>query len=392
MNILVYPHQMVIGGSQINALELAARIRDRGHTVTVVAPDGPLVEMVTQLGLPYYQTVSDSDEVSLRTGFQLAGLVRRLEIDVIHAYEWRPALEASYVPHFLSGVPLVVTVLSMSVPNFIPKHLPLIVGTAELGAMMRSKGRPRIEVMEPPVDVEMNRSGDIARARSVWSFQPDEIVVAVICRMTSDLQKLEGVLEAMEVIGDLAQDAPLRFLVVGGGEGIEEVTRRAEEVNSRFGHPIIVVAGPMSDPREAYEASDIVLGMGSSALRGMVFAKPLVVQGSNGFWRLLDPDSVDLFLWQGWYGDGGNGPGDLRAILRRLLSDRSELLALGEFGRELAERRFSLDHAAATTAAILEQAVCNAKTGSNLSSLARSAASYGKCLINDMRRRAGAVV
>jgi glycosyltransferase involved in cell wall biosynthesis len=379
---------MVIGGSQINALELAARIRDSGHTVTIVAPDGPLVEMVAELGLPYHRTVSDGDEVSLRTGFQLIDLVRRLNIDVIHAYEWRPALEASFVPHFLTGVPVVATVLSMDVPNFIPKHLPLVVGTEELGEMMRGKGRQRVHVMEPPIDAELNRSKDVAQARMAWSFHPHEVVVSVICRMTRDLQKLEGVLEAIEVVGSLAHDWPLRFLVVGSGNCIEQVQRRATEINSRFERDVIVVTGSMSDPRRAYEASDIVLGMGSSALRGMAFAKPLIVQGANGFWHLLDPGSVDLFLWQGFYGDGKCAVGDLRTTLERLISDPSRRLALGEFGRKLVEDRFSLDHAAATTISILEQAVSETRTGPNLPSLARSAASYGKCLINDMLRRA----
>ena len=45
------------------------------------------------------------------------------------------------------------------------------------------------------------------------------------------------------------------------------------------------LAGEMLDPRPAYAAADVVLGMGGSALRGMAFGKPLVVQGVR---RLLE--------------------------------------------------------------------------------------------------------
>ena len=38
MRVLVYPHAMEIGGSQLNAVETGAALRDRGHEVTVQAP------------------------------------------------------------------------------------------------------------------------------------------------------------------------------------------------------------------------------------------------------------------------------------------------------------------------------------------------------------------
>ncbi|SFV27642.1 Glycosyltransferase involved in cell wall bisynthesis [Devosia crocina] len=386
MNILVYPHQMVVGGSQINALEIAARIRDRGHAVTIVAPDGPLVPMIKQLGLDYVRTASDSDEVSLRTAFQLLDLVQRLNIDVIHAYEWRPALEASFVPHLLRGVPLVVTVLSMGVPGYIPRHLPLIVGTAEIASDMRLKGRKQVEVIEPPVDLDLNRPGDVAAARARWSFAREEVVISVVCRMTTDLQKLEGVLQAIDAVSGLADVPPCRFLVVGGGQGLEAVQAKAGAINRRAGRELVLVTGAMNDPRPAYEASDIVLGMGSSALRGLAFAKPLVVQGANGFWKLLDHCSADAFLWQGFYGDGGKGTGDLQLILSDLVASPHRRATLGKFGRQLVEQKFSLDCATTKAMSILETAARKPRPLSSVAPIARAAGLYGKSLLHALHR------
>ncbi len=77
------------------------------------------------------------------------------------------------------------------------------------------------------------------------------------------------------------------------------------------------MTGQMTDPRDAYAAADIMLGMGGSALRAMAFAKPLVVQGERGYWRLLTPESLDFFLDKGWYwlGDGSDGAPLLEQIL-----------------------------------------------------------------------------
>src|SRR5690606_4331926 len=103
---------------------------------------------------------------------------------------------------------------------------------------------------------------------------------------------------------------------------------------------------------------DVVLGMGGSALRGMAFAKPLVVQGERGFWRRCDEQSVSLFLDGGWYGlgDGGDGAARLRAELGPLLAEPARRLQLGRFARKLVEERFSLAHAARVQLEVYEQA------------------------------------
>ena len=43
MKVLVYPHSMEVGGSQLNAVQVAGAVRDRGHEVIVISEPGPLV-------------------------------------------------------------------------------------------------------------------------------------------------------------------------------------------------------------------------------------------------------------------------------------------------------------------------------------------------------------
>ena len=108
----------------------------------------------------------------------------------------------------------------------------------------------------------------------------------------------------------------------------------------------------MTDPRPAYAAADIVLGMGVSALRAMAFAKPVVVQGEHGFCELLTPQSAGLFSQHGWFGLGppehgrAQAAAKLTAILRDLADDRQRQINLGQFARTLVVERHSLDTAA----------------------------------------------
>ena len=109
---------------------------------------------------------------------------------------------------------------------------------------------------------------------------------------------------------------------------------------------MVTVTGPLLDPADAYTAADVVLGMGSSALKGLAYGKPLVVQGEAGFFRLLDEGSLATFLHQGWFGHGGGGSGALAAELCRVLR-LPERAQLGRWGRTLVVERFSLGAAAA---------------------------------------------
>ena len=172
--------------------------------------------------------------------------------------------------------------------------------------------------------------------------------MSVVCRMTSELGKVSGVLEAVSAVEQLADRYAVRLLVVGEGPELARVQRAAAVVNKRTGQETVMVTGGLLDPRPAYDVADVVLGMGSSALRGLAFGKPLVVQGPSGFWELLTPDSAPAFLERGFMGyRPGDGVVALTDVLQRLLPDAPARASLGAFGRRLVAERFSLTEAAA---------------------------------------------
>ena len=133
MRVLVYPHAMEIGGSQLNAIEIAAGVRDRGHYVAVVSRPGPLVETVRRLGLEHFPLDPRARRMpSPRAAAHLTQLARRHGIDIVHGYEWPPTIEAFAGPRLRLGLPVVSTIMSMAVAPFLPRTIPLIVGTDDI--------------------------------------------------------------------------------------------------------------------------------------------------------------------------------------------------------------------------------------------------------------------
>jgi glycosyltransferase involved in cell wall biosynthesis len=351
VRILVYPHDLGIGGSQLNAIDIAHEIACRGHDVLVYGQPGPLTTHVAQLGLEFVESPDAGHRPTREIVRDLVRTIDDREIDIAHGYEWPPGLECYLACRGHSRARAVTTVMSMAVPPFLPHGMPLLVGTEQIAESERSGGRRLVSVLEPPVDIDANRPGvcaDLSELRDRWGLLDDRPTVVCVTRLAHQL-KLEGLLTAIGAIQALHVDRPAQLLIVGDGEARRDVEERAASANRALGYRAVVLTGELLDPRPAYEIADVCIAMGGSALRSMAFAKPLVVQGEGGFFRLLTPETLPDFLWAGWYGhgDGGHEPvSRLSRLLRGLLIDAEQRQELGRFGRTTIEQRFSLAAAA----------------------------------------------
>lgn len=357
MRILVYPHDLGIGGSQINAIDLAAGVAEAGHDVVVYAIPGPLVDYIKQRGLRFIPARRLRYRPAPSRIVQLASIAARERIDVIHAYEWSTCLDAYYGAGLVMGVPLVCTVLGMIVMPYVPSLVPLIMGTAELGDAARRVQRGGVWVLEPPIDTVNDHPGiDGSSFRRAHQVSDNDLLVVTVSRLALDL-KIDALVRAIDAVDMIRGRHPVRLVVVGGGPAHEALQQRAAAVNARWGREVVSLPGPDMDPRPAYAAADVVVGMGSSALRALAIGRPVVVQGEAAFSEVFEPATLDLFLRQGFYGlaDNAEGPARLAGQLERLLADPERRKALGAFGRQVVAERFSLKRAVQVQLDIYEQ-------------------------------------
>jgi glycosyltransferase involved in cell wall biosynthesis len=351
MRILVYAHAMELGGSQLNAIQLAGAVRDRGHEVIVLSEPGPLVDRVRSMGMEHVAIPMNRRRPSLQVTSSLVRLVRERRVDIVHGYEWPPIVEAFIGLGLWRRTPIVGTVMAMSVAPFLPRTVPLAVGTERIREAAVAAGHRRVTLLEPPVDIETdNPAVDGGKFRAEYGIHPDEVVVAMICRLVPEL-KLEGLLATCDAVADLALTGHrVRLVIVGDGRSRDDVAARAARANAAAGRQVVLLTGEMNDPRLAYAAADITVGQGGSALRGMAFGKPLVVVGERGFSEMLTPATARIFLKQGWYGLGpgslGSGVPALRLALEPLVSSLELRRELGAFAYQLVVERFSLRQAA----------------------------------------------
>ncbi|MBG0827443.1 glycosyltransferase family 4 protein [Planomonospora sp. ID67723] len=383
MRLLVGLHHLELGGSQLNALDLALRMRDRGHHVALLGTHtgrpGPMADLARERGLEITLVRHPRERTRpvapyrAAVAAELTRLVREQRFDLVHTYEYPLALDAVYGPHARLGTPLVSTVYTMRLPRWLPRNITLVAAYEEIAAAARACGQNCL-LIEPPVDTDADspQAVDGAAYRAGLGISPEEIVVGIVTRLEPEM-KAEGVVRAMEAVRRLDPEIPLRLLVVGTGPSYDELAARGAEVNEALGRQAVLVPGALGDPRPAYAASDISVGMGGSAVRGMSFARPLIVIGTRGFSRTFRPDTADHFLHVGYYGvgEGIEDPDPLAGQIRELALDAGLRSELGSWSRRLVVDRYSLDAAANR----LEHIYLEARTGQRRrgSELARTA-------------------
>ena len=383
MRVLVYPHDMELGGSSINAVDLAAAVREHGHHPVVVARPGPLSDRVHELGLPLVTM-----QVPVRPR-PWPGAVRALRAaarehraDLVHTYEFWPCLEGYFAVGASGRAAVLGTVMSMELAPFLPRSVPLTLGYADLRDEAARRQRAAVHLLPPPVDVDHDRPGasttGLARR---FGLRAGDLHVVLVSR-TAVAMKQEGIERAIDAVGALAAQLPVRLVVVGGGSAFPSLLARAGAVNEALGHPAVVLTGPLADPRPAYQIADVVVGMGSSALRGMAFGKPVVVVGVDGFSLVVEPETTPLFERTGFYGVGAGRPDaavdPLRRQLATLLGDPGRRAVLGRFGRGYVERELSLTAAARRLDRIYRQTA--AAAGSAWQRLPDTASTAGRVL------------
>ena len=362
MKILVFAHQLVVGGTPLNAIELTAALRDRhGHEVVLFAAPGPMVELVDRKGLRLLPAPEARIHPSPTRMRALREAVRAERPDVIHAWDWFQCIDAYYVEHLVMRVPMVVTdMMNVNVTRLLPKTLATTFGTPELVDMARTEGRKRVAFIPPPVDVHLNAPDavDGQAFRKSHGIGHRDVTLVTVSRLADEL-KSESLFRTIDVVGRLAKDLPLRFVIVGDGEARAKLERMADQVNASLGRRVVMLTGELLDPRYAYAAADIVVGMGGSALRGMAFGKPVIVVGKQGFSAPILPETAEFFYYKGFYGVGDGSPSNalLEAQVRGLAEHSDELSTLGKFSRQFVLQHYSLEVVSARLESFIRSAV-----------------------------------
>ena len=362
--ILVQVNSLELGGTQINAVDLATAMQNLGFDSFLIGPRdslprGPsLFDVARDRGVPL--EAYERPKTTLGGARDLNRIAHRHKVDLVHTYGTWGCRPAYWGPCLLARRGLVMTVYEMEVDPIVYRAPTLIVGTGYLLDDLRERHGP-VQLISPPVDLVRDDTAMVPTAEFLTEHDLNPahrriVVVSRLDNITLRPVKCNGIETAIRSITQIGSD-DVDLVIVGTGNDEKRLRGIGAEVNSQMGRRACVFVGPLSDPRPAYAAADIVIGMGGSAARGLSFGKPLVVAGEYGWFMTFRPETAQaIFRTSFWSEEHVPDPvAVLLAQLKPLLLSAEERERLGLFGRAFAVRNFGLANMAERLAGIYDE-------------------------------------
>lgn len=354
MRILYITNSMGIGGIETNLVGLTARLRARGHEITVVSTGGPLVAHLERSGARHVRA-----EVDLRRPLGLAGAIVRFPSLL---RRWRPD-----VVHAMSAAGNLVTVLAS-------RRTPTLFVTSPMGLQM-SEREPRVAstarnrllavradrifvisaeirrameaagvdgrrlIEQDVVGVELDRfaSPDGQHVRRELGLVDGDVVVTTIGALHPRKSHELFVAAASRLLATLPR---ARFFIVG--EGPQRGLLEQQIAHAGAQHAIRLLGARRDVPAilaatDIYVKPGVVEGfIGITVLEAMAVGRPVVA---------FDTIDVRAAIEPGRTGELARlaDVDDLARAITRLVGEPAAAAALARAGRALVEERFSLD-------------------------------------------------
>ncbi len=354
--VLLALMQLDIGGAETHVVDLARHLTGLGYRVLVASNGGCYVEKLAGYGVPHYQ-VPLHNHMLWRSVWAMRRIAREQRVDLIHAHARIPAFVTAVM-----GRPKRVRFITTAHYNF--KGLRYLSRWGEKTIAVSEDIRAylidyfrvppgRIVVIPNGVDTELFSPA----LPILQSGAPGPARIVMVSRMDGTLADVAvNLISACEQIYDRW---PLRLEIVGDGDNLDLVSKRAASCNRRRGEAVVSVLGARTDVYRILAGSDLVVGVSRVAMEAMSCAKPVILAGPQGFGGLLEPGMVDQFRGDNFTARQQNAAvtvSGLTAALEAFFNRPPEWRRnTGQFLRQLVIAEYSSLHMAERVAGVYEE-------------------------------------
>ncbi len=335
------------GGVERSTVEVAEAVAGAGWTALVASAGGRLVPAVERTGRHLLLPLNTKNPVSmLRNAQLLAGLIRREQVDVVHARSRAPAWSAWWAArqtgrHFVTtyhGAYGEELPLKRQYNAVMARGETVIVASRFMADMVSDRhrvGRERLRVIPRGVDpavfdpdaVSQERKDRIAAA---WSIQAAAPVILLPGRITG--WKGQSVL--LDAMARLSRHDPL-VVLAGADQGRTHITARLQEQAGRLGlGERVRLPGDCDDMPAALTVADVVVhastepeAFGRVVIEAQAMKRPVIASDLGGPVETVEHGVT------GWRVPAGD-PAALAAELERVLAmSMAERARVGDAAR-----------------------------------------------------------
>lgn len=352
MRVLLLTTHLNIGGIGTYTVSLAKALKAKGADVFVGSSGGVLVPELAQAGVSHIklniQTKSGLSPKVFKAIFEVAGIARRLKIDIIHS-QTRVTQIAGLLASKLSGAGFITTCHGFFRRNIGRRLLPAwgervvaISDAVKMGLIEDFRvEEKRVSLIHNGIDAKKflkdfsEKEKDDLKDR--FGIRRDHSVIGTIARFTPD--KGHDVL--LYALYKILQEKPnVQLLLVGDGKERAKIVDIAQRLG--LSEKVIFVK-PQINTAAVLAVMDIFMftprrreGLGIVLLEAMASGKAVIATKVGGIPNVVK-DGVNGFLVE------PSRPELLVDPVLRLLRDKELYKKMSQAGREIVVQKFSID-------------------------------------------------
>ncbi len=367
MRILMATMGLDIGGAETHIVELSKQLRAQGHDVAIASNGGIYVPEIEAAGIRHYCVPMHRRDLRcmLRARSLLRKVLRQERPDVVHAHARIPAFLCATLWQKLR-FPFVTTAhwvfenrgLVRYLTNWGQRTIAVSQDIKEYLIQEYNLPEGHISVTVNGIDTQ-KFSPDLPRKEVLTELglDPARPVLCHVSRMDRDRALVAG--QLVELAPELDRAVPgVQLVLVGGGELLEELQSKADQVNRTLGRPCVVLTGPRADINRIVAAGDLFVGVSRAALEAMAAAKPVILAGNEGCQGLFTPEQLAPAQAGNFCCRGFPLPTPQRLLdeVRAALALEPERRGqLGSYGRQVVLEQYSVHRMAQDCLEVYEQ-------------------------------------
>jgi glycosyltransferase involved in cell wall biosynthesis len=353
----IYPKDDYFTGAAIQLRELAQALADRGHEVVIATrPSEHWAKLCGQAYLTHYGLPMAS-EVDVRSAWQLAAILRRHRIEVVHAHKGKGRTLA-LMAGLLVRIPVLILNRGVSFPldpfqrlGYTTGRVTRVIAVCESikQGLVRSGVDPnKIEVIYSGTDTgRFHPRIDGTAVRRELGFGPGDFVITQI-----GVRSWKGNDDVIDAMSSVVATAPHARLLIVGARNPDALYER---VRRRFLNGRVCVIGYREDVPEVLAASDCCvdasyagLGLTGTLREALAVGRPVVATNLEGNPELVIHGVTGLLV-------PPRRPDALACALGDLIRHPRKACAMAEEGRQRVEAMFSTAVKVRRTEALYER-------------------------------------
>ncbi len=360
MRILQISSAQSLGGGERHLADLANGLVARGHNVDVaVRPNSPLVSELKDFPEEHILKLALRNSLDAKSARDLAKLVKRNQIQIVHAHMARDYPLAAYAAGTNPGSRLIVTRHVLF--RLSRLHRITLAKSARIIAVSQAvASQLRAEAIVPPEKISVVLNGiDTARFQAArqkfarrdflngWQLPENSLLIGTV----GELTPLKGQVDFLRAAAEVLKKHPAAYFIVAGidhSRGKEHRLRIEQLIEELNLTERVRLVGWMEDLAQLYCALDVFVSASHTESFGLVLAEAMasgtavVATETEGARELIQPGETGLLVSIGDFNK-------LADAVSELLNDSNFRSQLATEAQQAASTKYSLERMIAET-------------------------------------------